>query len=56
MASKSGTKYGCLHCDEQLTVFVQLSEPPIHTCSRANKILPLFTFAELKEKKRLAGI
>jgi hypothetical protein len=54
MASKAGTKYGCPHCEEKLTIFVMLSEPPLHLCEWSNKYLPLLTPKEIKEQKGLA--
>lgn len=54
MASKSGVRYGCTNCDEKLTVFVGLSEPPIHLCSWSNKYEILLTPAQMKEQKSLA--
>lgn len=47
--------YVCPDCSEKLTVFVALSESPMHTCggsSRADKFLPLVDEKELKKSKQ----
>jgi hypothetical protein len=48
MPSKSGTKYMCPHCSEQVTVFINLSENPTHKCAHMNKVLPLYTAKEIE--------
>jgi hypothetical protein len=49
------TTYVCPDCPEKVTVFVTLSEPPVHQCggsSRPDKSLPLVDASTLKKSKQ----
>jgi hypothetical protein len=53
-----GTKFVCPDCDNTVTLFVTVNQPPMHQCggsTRPEKYLPMMTEMGLRELKFLGS-